>query len=460
MKILIIEDEKISRITLNDMLQKEGYQVQTAQTGPEGLKRFEQGTFDLVIADLRLPGMDGLELLRRIKEKKADTTIILMTAYGTVESAVKALKLGAYDYLTKPFSPDHLLNILRNAEKLRRVLNENRQLKKRLELMENKPLIGNSPPMRHLREIIRHVARHDSTVLIVGESGTGKELVARALHENSWRKNQPFLAVNCAAIPESLLESELFGYEKGAFTGATRRHLGYFERADHGTLLIDDIDDMPMSMQVKLLRVLQEQEFIRIGGWETVKVDVRVIAATKVDLKERVRQGRFREDLFYRLNIIPIILSPLREHKEDIPQLIEHFLRRQNASAKWQLFSPRLLQRLSQYDWPGNVRELENFVERFVAFSDMASFDPYAILPQPAYEKLTPGAEPANETYGTFNDFIAAKEREIIDWALHKARHNISRAAELLGLPRTTLRSKLDKIKRREPNSTLTVNQN
>ncbi|WP_456406878.1 sigma-54-dependent transcriptional regulator, partial [Caldithrix abyssi] len=220
MKILIIEDEKISRITLNDLLKKEGYDVSSVETGTEGLELFEREAFDLVLADLRLPGADGIEVLRQVKSKKPRTVVVLMTAYGTVDTAVQALKMGAYDYLTKPFTPDHLLNILRNAEKLQRVLDENQQLKKRLEIIEKKPIIGASPAMRHLQEIIHHVARHDSTVLIVGESGTGKELVARALHENSWRKDQPFWAVNCAAIPETLLESELFGYEKGAFTGA------------------------------------------------------------------------------------------------------------------------------------------------------------------------------------------------------------------------------------------------
>ncbi|WP_456439502.1 sigma-54-dependent transcriptional regulator [Caldithrix abyssi] len=451
MRILIIEDEKISRITLNDLLKKEGYDVSSVETGTEGLTLFEREAFDLVLADLRLPGADGIEVLRQVKSKKPRTVVILMTAYGTVDTAVQALKMGAYDYLTKPFTPDHLLNILRNAEKLQRVLDENQQLKKRLEIIEKKPIIGASPAMRHLQEIIHHVARHDSTVLIVGESGTGKELVARALHENSWRKDQPFWAVNCAAIPETLLESELFGYEKGAFTGAAKRHLGYFERANHGTLFIDDIDDLPMKMQVKLLRVLQEQELIRIGGWESVKIDVRVIAANKVDLKQRMKEGRFREDLFYRLNIIPIVLPPLRERKEDIPQLIKHFLQKQNAAHIWRLFSPELLQRLSQYDWPGNVRELENFVERFVAFSGMESFDPFSLLPG-----VTSGKEqplPENSvffSYHSFNDFMAAKEKEIIDWAMKQTNNNISKAADLLKLPRTTLRSKLEKINRRK----------
>ncbi len=446
MRILIIEDEKISRITLNDVLQKEGYQVSSTETGLKGLSLFEQKSFDVVLVDLRLPGMDGLEVLRKIKAKSPNTTVIIMTAYGTVESAVEALKLGAYDYISKPFAPDHLLTILRNVQNLQHVLNENQQLKKRLELIEKKPIVGSSPSIRRLQEIIRHVARHDSTVLIVGESGTGKELVARALHQNSWRNDQPFLAVNCAAIPESLLESELFGYEKGAFTGATKRHFGYFERAKQGTLLIDDIDDMPMNMQVKLLRVLQEQEFIRIGGWETIKVRARVIAATKVDLKQRVAEGLFREDLFYRLNIIPIVLTPLRERKEDIPQLIEHFLEKKNAKDKLHLFTPELVQQLMAYDWPGNVRELENFVERFIAFSGMASFNPFELLQGNTTETAT-ASQTKEMQYGSFNEFMAAKEREIINWALEKSNNNISKAADLLQLPRTTLRSKLDKIR-------------
>ena len=452
MKILLIEDEKISRITLSDMLQKEGYQVSVAATGSEGMELFAKNSFNAVITDLRLPGIDGIEVLKRVKQKSEHTAVILMTAYGTVESAVEALKLGAYDYITKPFSPDHLLNILRNVKQMQRILNENLQLKKRLKIIEQKTLVGNSPPMRRLQEIIRHVARHDSTVLITGESGTGKELVARALHQNSWRHDQPFLAVNCAAIPESLLESELFGYEKGAFTGATKRHLGYFERANHGTLLIDDIDDLPMKMQVKLLRVLQEQEFIRIGGWESVKADVRVIAATKVNLKQRVAEGLFREDLFYRLNIIPINLPPLRERKEDIPELIEHFLKKQNAEEKLRLFTPALLNRLMQYDWPGNVRELENFVQRFIAFSGMDSFNPFELLPTHSPDKIDAGdtGKGAEESYGAFNEFMAAKEEEIINWALKKANNNISKAADLLQIPRTTLRSKLDKINARK----------
>ncbi len=451
MRILLIEDEKISRVTLSDTLEKEGHEVESAATGTEGLELFAKQPFDVVITDLRLPSMDGIEVLKQVKQKDEHATIILVTAYGTVETAAQALKLGAFDYITKPFSPDHLLNILRNVERMKRILDENQKLKKQLEILEQQTLVGHAPAMRRLKEIIRHVARHDSTVLITGESGTGKELVARALHQNSWRHKEPFLAVNCAAIPESLLESELFGYEKGAFTGATRRHLGYFERANHGTLFIDDIDDLPVKMQVKLLRVLQEQEFIRIGGWEAVKIDVRVIAATKVDLKKRIAKGLFREDLFYRLNIIPIELPPLRERKEDIPELIEYFLKKQNAAEKLHLFTPELMSHLMAYDWPGNVRELENFVQRFIAFSEMTSFDPYELLPgKMALEKSVHDAQTFKMEYSSFNQFMAAKEEEIINWALQKAHNNITKAAQLLKIPRTTLRSKLIKIQERK----------
>ncbi len=448
MRILLVEDEKITRITLTDTLRKEGWEVESAGTGQEGLELFLRQPFDVVITDLRLPKMNGLDILKQVKEKAPDTTVIVMTAYGTVETAVQALKMGAFDYLTKPFSPDKLQSMLRHVQNMRRILDENVRLKKRLEMIEKRELIGNSPVMRRLLETVRHVARHDSTVLIVGESGTGKELVARALHQNSWRKDQSFVAVNCAAIPETLLESELFGHEKGAFTGAVKRHVGYFERANHGTLFIDDIDDLPMNMQVKLLRVLQEREFIRIGGWESVAVDVRVIAATKVDLKKRVEEKRFREDLYYRLNIIPIYLPPLRERREDIPILIEHFLEKQGAKDRLKWFNPPLMRRLMEYDWPGNVRELENFVERFVALSGMQSFDPYALLPGETTQGTLAkdGTKKDDGVFPPFNAYMAAKEREIIEWALSRAENNVSRAAELLGLPRTTLRSKMDKL--------------
>lgn len=447
MRILLIEDEKITRITLSNTLKKEGYEVVSSASGQEGLELFRKQPFDVVITDLRLPRISGLEVLKEVKERAPDCTVIMMTAYGTVETAVEALKMGAYDYLTKPFSPDKLLSMLQHLQQFHKVLDENVRLKKRLKLFENRVIVGNSPPMRRLLETIRHVARHDYTVLIQGESGTGKELVARALHYHSARRDKPFVPINCAVIPETLLESELFGHEKGAFSGAIRRHIGYFERANGGTLFIDDIDDLPMPLQVKLLRVLQEREFHRVGGTETVQVDVRVIAATKIDLQERVAQNRFREDLYYRLNIIPIQVPPLRERKEDIPALFEHFLEKHGAPEKIKQVPPELLQRFMEYDWPGNVRELENMVERFIALSDMKSLDIQTLLPGMA--ALSPErkvAEVEEKTYPPFQQFIDEKEREIIRWALRQAGNNVSRAAELLRIPRSTLRSKMARL--------------
>ncbi len=447
MRILLIEDEKITRISLSNTLKKEGYQVSSSETAREGLELFRKQPFDVVITDLRLPGMSGLDVLKEVKKHSPDCTVIVMTAYGTVETAVEALKQGAYDYLTKPFSPDKLLSMLQHVQQFHRVLDENIRLKKRLKLFEHRVLVGNSPPMRRLMETIQHVARHDYTVLIQGESGTGKELVARALHYHSPRREKPFVPVNCAVIPETLLESELFGHEKGAFSGAIRQHIGYFERANHGTLFIDDIDDLPMPLQVKLLRVLQEREFHRVGGTEAVQVDVRVIAATKIDLKERVEQNLFREDLYYRLNIIPIRVPPLRERKEDIPALFEHFLEKHGAREKISLLTPDLLRRLMAYHWPGNVRELENIVERFIALSDMKNLHPETLLPDLAVAPAPVESSTVSEdVYPPYQQFMEAKEQEIIRWALQKANGNVSRAAELLQLPRSTLRSKMERL--------------
>ncbi|MCD4691516.1 MAG: sigma-54 dependent transcriptional regulator, partial [Calditrichales bacterium] len=296
-------------------------------------------------------------------------------AFATVETAVDALRIGAYDYLTKPFSPDKLLSTLTHIRQFHEVRNENVKLKKRLRIFENKVIVGSSPLMSKLLEKIKAVAQNDYTVLIEGESGSGKEMVARALHYYSSRVKNPFIPINCAVIPESLLESELFGHEKGAFSGAVKRHIGYFERADKGTIFIDDIDDFPLPLQVKLLRVLQEREFLRVGGIESISVDVRIICASKIDLKEQINKNLFREDLYYRLNIIPLRIPPLRERKDDIPALVEHFFDKNNARDKLRLLNKNIYSRFLQYDWPGNVRELENFVERMIALSDVSSWD-------------------------------------------------------------------------------------
>lgn len=445
MKILIIEDEKITRISLSNTLRKEGFVVFTAEDGQEGLDIFQKEIPEIVITDLRLPKVSGIDILTYIKSQPNACNVILITAYATVETAVQALKLGAYDYLTKPFSTEKLISIIHNIRKLYEVIDENKELKSRIDLLENKTIVGNSRTMKNLKESITLIAQNDYTVLIEGESGTGKEMVARALHEASARKDKNFIAVNCAIIPENLIESELFGHEKGAFTGAIKRHEGYFERANKGTIFLDDIDDFPMSLQVKLLRVLQEREFTRVGGTENIKIDIRVICATKINLKEKVSQKLFREDLYYRMNILPLRLPPLRERKEDIPVLVEHFFRKHAAYDKLNLLTNDIYSRLNNYNWPGNVRELENIVERMIAMSFSGKIDS-SILEFHYEINHIAKSEVQMDNYPPFEEFIFEKEKEIISWALAKSNNNVSQAAKLLKIPRTTLSSKLERI--------------
>jgi DNA-binding NtrC family response regulator len=375
MKLLIIEDEKITRISLTNTLQKEGYEVYSAKDGEEGLNIFNSILPGVVITDLRLPKLGGIEILNSVLKTLPTCKVILITAFATVDTAVIALKMGAYDYLTKPFSPEKLISILRNIGQLQSVINENLELRKQLSSLENRTIIGNSYSIKKMIETINQIASNDSTVLIEGESGTGKELVARALHQAGTRRNENFIAISCSSIPESLLESELFGYEKGAFTGAIKKHTGYFERANKGILFIDDIDDFPLTMQIKLLRVIQEREIVPIGSSQSIHIDVRIICATKVDLKKKVEQKLFREDLFYRLNIIPMKIPPLRERKDDIPVLVEHFFKKHNADDKIMLLTKEIYAKLISYDWPGNVRELENIVQRLIALSFAGKID-------------------------------------------------------------------------------------
>ena len=452
MKVLIIEDERITRITLANLLKKEGYEVDSVSDGDKGLRKVVTGAFDVIITDLRLPGKGGIDILKAAKETNENCVVIVITAYASVETAVSALKLGAYDYITKPLSPEKFISLMNNVHDFFMVRDENKKLKKRLERMENKSVIGSSPPMRKLLETVRNVAGHDYTVLIQGESGTGKEVIARTLHQHSDRRDQPFIAINCAAIPESLIESELFGHEKGAFSGAIQQHSGYFERAHKGTIFIDDIDDFPLNLQVKLLRVLQERQFVRVGGAETISVDVRVICATKVNLEQLVRENRFREDLYYRLHIIPLHLPPLRERKEDIPALVSHFFKKLGAGDMLTRLDGTFYDNLMAYDWPGNVRQLENTVERIVATSDVgiaatlaAERDSLAAGRGLFPSGTAQGDPSANDQYPPYEAFIQEKEEEIIGWALEKTGKNITRAAELLDLPRGTLRSKLKK---------------
>ena len=448
MKVLIVEDERITRITLANLLKKEGYEVESVSDGDKGLQKAGTGAFDVIITDLRLPGKGGIDILKAAKESNGNCVVIVITAYASVETAVSALKLGAYDYITKPLSPEKFISLMNNVYDFFKVRDENKKLKKRLERMENRSVIGSSPPMRKLLETVRNVAGHDYTVLIQGESGTGKEVIARALHQQSNRRDQPFIAVNCAAIPETLIESELFGHDKGAFSGAIQQHSGYFERAHKSTIFIDDIDDFPLNLQVKLLRVLQERQFVRVGGMETISVDVRIICATKVNLEQLVRENRFREDLYYRLHIIPLHLPPLRERREDIPELVSHFFKKLGAGEMLARLDRTSYDHLMAYEWPGNVRQLENTVERIVATSDVGIVAKLAggsvLLPSGAAQ----GNPSDSDQYPPYEAFIQEKEEEIISWALEKTGQNITRAAELLDLPRGTLRSKLKKLDR------------
>ncbi|HZU51846.1 MAG TPA: sigma-54 dependent transcriptional regulator, partial [Sphingomicrobium sp.] len=369
---MIIDDEPLIRLSMTDALKAVGYEVRAAATGHEGMELLTTKTFDIVISDLRLPGTDGLELLQVCKQRSPRTEVIMITAHGSVEAAVEAMKHGAYDFITKPFSMDELLLIVDRVSKVLALREENLQLREELEGKFNfEGILGKSARMREVLETVRMVAATDSTVLIVGESGTGKELIANAIHRNSPRRDQALVKISCAALPETLLEAELFGHEKGAFTGALRQRRGRFEMAHKGTLFLDEIGEISPVVQVKLLRVLQERQFERVGGNETIEVDVRLVCATQKDLKKEVQQGRFREDLYYRLNVVPITLPPLRERRDDLMIIADHMLKARSERLNKPIkgFSQSAQELLLRYSFPGNIRELENLIERAVALS-------------------------------------------------------------------------------------------
>ena len=444
MRILLVEDEKITRVTLSTALHREKHEVAACESGVEAIEKIHEQGFDVVITDLRLPGVGGIEVLREAKLTDPDCVVIVVTAFGTVETAVEALKLGAYDYLRKPYSPEKVINMLAKINELRDVRSENTLLKRRLERYESRTIVGDSAPMRKLLETVRVLASRDVAVLIEGESGTGKELVARALHDQSPRRAMPFVPIACGAIPETLLESELFGHEKGSFSGATSRQVGYFERADRGTAFIDDVDDLPLAMQVKLLRALQEHEFARVGGQAPLRLDIRVVCATKVNLGDLVRAGRFREDLYYRLNIVPLRLPPLRQRPGDIPSLVEHFLSKHGASEAARRRAADLLPEMTRHAWPGNVRELENVVQRIVVLPESLDFGIDGTQLRQAALRQPARVEGIDLPFA-YEEYLEAIDREIITRALAQAANNISAGAKLLGIPRTTLRSKMEK---------------
>ena len=448
MKILLVEDEKITRITIEDALKSEQYEVKSCGTGQEALSLLDN-TYDLVLTDIRMPGISGTDLLHEVKSKYPEIEVILMTAYSTVENAVDALKAGAYDYMTKPFSNTELLVIVKRLETFKRIASENVQLRREVSGNIGGKLVGSSVGMIGLKDKIKAIAPGDFTVLIKGESGTGKELVAEAIHKASPRKDEPFVRVSCAALSESVLESELYGHEEGSFTGAIRRHIGRFERSSGGTIFLDDIDDFPLPLQVKLLRTLQEKEIERVGGTATVKVDLRVVAATKVDLRQLVEKGSFREDLFYRLNIVPLTIPPLRERDNDIDILVEHFIVKHSSGVEMTVAS-EVFDALNKWHWPGNVRELENCVVRMVALATGTS-----ITVDDIPEEYIAGANSWSSPVGEidqradavdFNNIVDEFQIKLLKWAQNQSGDNISKAARLLGLSRSTFRSKLIKF--------------
>ena len=442
--LLIADDDPGLRESLERTLTREGYRVVLASDGNAALERLRGGGIDLVLTDLKMPGLTGIEVLRAAKAIAPDVDVILLTAFGTVEEAVRAMKDGAYDFLTKPFQRAQVLRLIRQALERRELIQQNRELQQRLDvLLQQGIAIGSSPAFRRMMMLVDQVADSSATVLIQGESGTGKELVAKTIHARSARTKGPFVAVNCAALPEALLESELFGYEKGAFTGAAGRKEGRFELADGGTLFLDEVADLSPVTQPKILRVLQEGEFERLGGTRTLRVDVRIVAATNQDLAQMVREKRFREDLYYRLNVITINVPPLRERREDIHVLAQHFLRMYAAknNRKLEGFTDEALRRLEAYAWPGNVRELENVIERGVVLARSAQMDVADLPPEIA------GATPLPEGVLSvrIGTPLAEVEQRLLEETLRVTKGNKTLTARLLGIDPRTVSRKLER---------------
>ncbi len=449
-KILVVDDEPSLRDVLNIMLKKAGYATATAADGEEAVSQVNKEIYDLVITDLKMPGMGGMDVLKAVKSASPDTVVLVVTAFGSAESAVEAMKLGAYDYLTKPFQIDEVQLIIRNALEKRRLSTENMLLKREMASHSSlSSIIGQSEAMQKVFDVIAKVADTRSNVLICGESGTGKELVARAIHYNSSRAHMPFVAVNCSAMPETLLESELFGHMKGSFTGAMSNKAGLFEVANGGSIFLDEIGDMSMPTQVKLLRVIQEREFRRVGGTQDVKVDVRLIAATNRDLEKAVADGTFREDLYYRLDVIPIRLPPLRVRAGDIPLLVQHFLQQfaKESGKPSPTLAPDALQALLAHEWRGNVRELENLIERAVAFSSggtITAADIRAWLHRPAPPQTASPTDLPPEGLD-LEGLICKIEKELLLKALERTGWVKKKAARLLQLNTRSFRYRLEK---------------
>lgn len=441
-KLLVIDDEENMRHLLQTLLEKEGYSVTAAENGRAALELLDKSSFDTILCDLRMPEMDGMTFLKQAHDRKIDATIIVMSAYGTIDQALETIQMGAYDYISKPFKPAEVILTLKKAEERQLLRRENLVLKKEVSRTYSfKSLIGSSARIRDVISMIEKVAPFKSSVLLTGESGTGKELVARAIHYAGPRSANTFLAINCGAIPENLLESELFGHRKGAFTGAVHDRRGYFEEANGGTLLLDEIGEMPQNLQVKLLRALQEEEIRRVGEPRSIAIDVRVIASTSRNLAEEVARNAFRGDLLYRLNVLPIHIAPLRDRREDIPLLVEHFIQKHNRTHRLSIsgITPAALKLLMESPWPGNVRELENTIERAMVLSETAILD----VPLPGDMSTPSPARPPKTDDLSIKRNTKILEKDLISRALAATGGNKSKAARLLELSYPALLSKM-----------------
>jgi two-component system nitrogen regulation response regulator GlnG len=449
-RILVVDDEADVAYSFQRVLAEEPVVVVGVTSGSEGLKRLKKESYDLVLLDVRIGTEHGIEIFRQIRKEHPKQLVIVMTAHGTAQTAIEAMKLGAFDYILKPFDVPELLSILRRALQTAASMRELVPTEGKISGEEKSPgLIGASPAMQKIYKLVGQVARSDAAVLLIGESGTGKELVARAIYANSSRAARPYVAINCAAIPDALLESELFGHERGAFTGALGQRIGKFERADGGTIFLDEIGDMPLALQAKLLRVLQNGEFQRVGGDQTLRTQVRVIAATNRDLAIMVKEKSFREDLFYRINVVQIQLPPLRDRPEDVLPLAEHFLKRAEKERGLK-FSAATKKALQAWSWPGNVRELENVVFRAVVCAAAESIEPGDLPPEiigQGMRAVTPGDwwKKVEEVAGKGGDLLAAGEKLLVERALNEAGGNVKRASEILGVTRAALRTRVDR---------------
>jgi two-component system response regulator AtoC len=448
-RVLVVDDEENIRLVLRTLLRKHDYEVETAESGEAAMDLLDRFGPDVILTDVRMPRMGGMDLLATLKAKHYPATVIVMSAYGSVDLALEAIKAGAYDYLSKPFKPDEVVLTLRKAEEREQLRRENRALKEQIQKEHQfESILAQSPQMTDIFRTIAKIAEYKTTVLVTGESGVGKELVARAIHARGGRKAQPFVAINCGAIPENLLESELFGHKKGAFTDASSDRRGLFEEASGGTLFLDEIGELPLNLQVKLLRVLQDETVRRLGDARDVKVDVRIIAATHRDLAAEAKAGRFREDLYYRINVLPIAIPPLRTRRADIPLLIDHFIARNNARLGTRIreVSPEARRVLLEYPWPGNVRELENTIERAMVLCEGDTLDAND-LPERVRDALDPVHVQLSSGELSIKKTIAAIEEILIKRALQKTKGNRTRAAEILEISHRALLYKIKDYK-------------